>query len=146
MANSLPRGHDETVPTLRTKEEILFSAQTLGGLTKSTRKKALPGNRNTRPSDGNEILLILSKESGESGPTNWNYRQGRVYERTGRMTTPWQVKQYPVKLLKVGISAETLRPYFTPAGVAYFATEQGQVELAALVAATTEAQAAMLAQ
>lgn len=130
------------IDELYSKAEILSSAQAFGLVTKVTVKKSLPGNRNDRTSDSNEVLLILSKEPGESGPTDWKYRQGRVYERTGRMATPWQHKQYPAKLLNVGYSAESLRPYFTPAGVAFFATEAGQAELAVLVEATNKARSA----
>jgi len=95
-----------------------------------------------RASDSNEILLILRNEPGVKGPSEWSYRQGRIYERaSGTTSQPWAMrpKQYPTKLLKIGYSADLLRPFFTPAGIAYFSTEQGQAELAKLVEVTLHA-------
>ena len=95
-----------------------------------------------RPSDCNEVLLVLRNSPGEKGPSEWRYRQGRIYERaSGTTSQPWAMreKQFPSKLLKIGTSAEQLRPYFTPAGVAYFDSEAGQAELAKLVEVTLQA-------
>jgi len=94
-----------------------------------------------RPSDSNEVMIKLPNAPGVKGPSAWFYHRGRVYERAGTSTSPWVVtrKMFPSKLLLIGHSADTLRPYFTPAGSDYFATEAGKAELAALVDATTKA-------
>lgn len=113
-----------------------------GGSAKNTGKK-------TRSSDGNEVLLILSKEPGVKGPQMWKYHRGRVFERgSGTTPRPWPLKsrQFPSKLLMLGYSADSLRPFFTPDGATYFATEQGQAELAKLVEIVNEARQALMVE
>lgn len=102
--------------------------------------------RNTRPSDSNEVLLVLPKEPGVKGPPVWKYRRGRIFERgSGTTPKPWPLKarQFPTKLLMLGHSADSLRSYFTAEGAAYFATEQGKFELTKLVDIVNEARKAL---
>lgn len=103
--------------------------------------------KKARPSDGNEVLLVLSKEPGVKGPQMWKYHRGRVFERgSGTTPRPWPLKlrQFPTKLLMLGYSADSLRPFFTPDGATYFATEQGQAELVKLVEIVNEARQALM--
>lgn len=122
---------------------ISAASQKLG--TGSGNSRATTGKsegKNTRPSDSNEVLLILPKEAGVKGPPVWKYRRGRIFERgSGTTPKPWplKVRQFPTKLLTLGHSAESLRSYFTPEGSAYFSTEQGKFELAKVVEIVNEA-------
>jgi hypothetical protein len=135
------------VAEIYSSDEISAAAQALNRNTtvasKSSNKKKIA--RRSRPSDTNEVLLVLHNNPGEKGPSEWRYRQGRVFERASDTTSlPWAMrqKQFPSKLLKVGTSAEALRPYFTQAGASYFATEAGQKELDRLVEVTNAARKA----
>jgi len=124
---------------LYSADEIALAAQNVNIALSDKRKD---GKKEARPSDSNEVLLILRNEPGEKGPSQWRYRQGRIYERaSGTTSQPWAMreKQFPSKLLKIGTSAEQLRPYFTPAGAAYFASAAGQAELAKLIEVTLAA-------
>lgn len=132
----------ETVVELGISVGELFSAAEISAAQRPTAIAAKTGERKTRPSDANEVLLSLPKEPGVKGPSAWDYRRGRVFERgSGTTPKPWPLKlrAFPTKLLALGDSAETLRPYFTPAGVAYFATAEGQAELDKLVETVQEA-------
>ncbi len=128
-----------SIEELYSAEEIAVAAQKVK-VTLSDKSKV--GKKEARPSDSNEVLLVLRNAPGEKGPSEWRYRQGRIYERaSGTTSQPWAMreKQFPSKLLKIGTSAEQLRPYFTSSGVAYFASEAGQAELAKLVEVTLQA-------
>lgn len=134
-----------TVAELYSRDEISAAVLESGfPILRSTPLKSK--EKSSRPSDSNEVLLVLSNEPGAKGPSEWSYRKGRIFERaSGTTSQPWamRLKQYPGKLLKIGTSAEALRPYFTPAGAAYFATEQGQAELAKLLEVTAKARSVM---
>lgn len=134
------------VAELYSKDEISAAAQESGlFISRATQSKSK--EKSSRTSDNNEVLMVLRNEPGEKGPTKWSYRQGRIYERaSGTTSQPWamRAKQFPGKLLKLGTSAEALRPYFTPAGTAYFATEAGQAELVRLVEVTLEARKVLM--
>lgn len=109
---------------------------------KTGKKNTKKVRKGSRPSDSNEVLLVLHNEPGEKGPSEWCYRQGRVFEQaSGTTSQPWamRAKQFPSKLLKIGYSAAALRQSFTPSGAAYFATEPGQAELVKLVDVTLAA-------
>lgn len=125
----------------------LFSAAEIGAAQKPQAVAVKSAERKTRASDANEVLLSLPKEPGVKGPSVWDYRQGRVFERgSGTTPKPWPLKlrAFPTKLLALGSSAEALRPYFTPAGADYFATAEGQAELDKLVETVNEARSALL--
>lgn len=129
------------VEELYRNEEIVSAAQNIGLLPSRTPSQK-SAEKKLRPSDSNEVLLILRKDRDQKGPSEWLYRQGRVFERAGgTIVRPWapKLKQFPVKLLKVGYSADLLCPHFTAAGAAYFATEPGQAELSKLIEVTLEA-------
>ncbi len=120
----------------------LFSAAEITAAQRPQAVAVKTGERKTRPSDANEVLLSLPKEPGVKGPSVWDYRRGRVFERgSGTTPKPWPLKlrAFPTKLLALGDSAETLRPYFTAAGADYFATPEGAAELEKLVETVKEA-------
>ncbi|MEQ1533442.1 MAG: hypothetical protein ABL906_07755 [Sideroxydans sp.] len=124
------------VEKLYSREEIEAAARTYSVQPPSSKA----GQKQARPSDNNDVLLILPNALGKKGPPDWKYRQGRVYEKAAKtLTTPWQLKQFPPKLLKNGTSAEALQPFFTPVGATYFATETGRAELNKLLDETQTA-------
>ncbi|MFA7239455.1 MAG: hypothetical protein WC091_05025 [Sulfuricellaceae bacterium] len=137
-----------SIEELFVAEAIVAAAQKLGGGAVGSRTATgRSTEKNVRASDANEVLLLLPKEAGVKGPPVWKYRRGRVFERgSGTTPRPWPMKlrQFPTKLLMLGHSVDSLRPFFTPEGAAYFATEQGQVELTKLVDIVNEARQALM--